>query len=509
MAEDKKILSKIKGGLKPSHNSDFLQMGKIMPHSIELEEAVIGALLIDKNALPAVLDIVRVEIFYKPAHQLIFEVILDLFQKSQPIDILTVHEALKKSNSIDEVGGPNFIVELSNKVGSAANIEYHARILVQKYIQRELIRVSSVVIKDSYEDAKDVFELLDDAEKSLYDITDQNLNTAYEKLGGLAVKVQKEIEQLSMQEEGVTGITTGFEELDSILLGWQPSDLVILAARPGMGKTAFALSIARNAALAGHPTAIFSLEMSKMQLTQRLLAMESDINSRKIRSGKLEEYEWKQIHQAVERMSEIDIFIDDTPGINIFELRAKCRRMKQNNKIELIIIDYLQLMTSAPNQSRGNREQEISSISRALKGMAKELNVPVITLSQLSRAVETRGGDKRPLLSDLRESGAIEQDADIVTFVFRPDYYEIDEEFEGPRDVAEIIISKHRNGGLGTVELKFIKELTKFVDLDNPLFPNFDNSGSDPLSSGIIAKDSKMNAGIDSGKSKDEIDIPF
>jgi len=506
MPENKNILSKIKGGLKPSHNQEFLQMGKIMPHSIALEEAVIGALLIDKNALPAVLDIVRLEIFYKPAHQKIFEVIIDLFQKSQPIDILTVHEALKKSGEIDEIGGPNYIVELSNKVGSAANIEYHARILVQKYIQRELIRVSSDVIKDSYEDSKDVFQLLDDAEKSLYDITDQNLNTAYEKLGGLAVKVQKEIEELSTKEDGVTGITTGFEELDSILLGWQPSDLVILAARPGMGKTAFALSIARNAALAGHSTAIFSLEMSKMQLTQRLLAMESEINSRKIRAGNLDEYEWKQLHQAVERMSEIDIYIDDTPGINIFELRAKCRRMKQNHGIELIVIDYLQLMTSAPSHGRGNREQEISSISRALKGMAKELNVPVITLSQLSRAVETRGGDKRPLLSDLRESGAIEQDADIVSFVFRPDYYEIGEEFEGPRDVAEIIISKHRNGSLGTVELKFIKELTKFVELDNPLFPSFDNPGPDPLGGGanVITKTSKMNGG-----GNDEIDIPF
>lgn len=502
MAENKNILSKIQGGLKPSLNQDMLQMGKIMPHSIELEEAILGAILIDKNALPAVLDIIRLEVFYKPAHQRIYEVIIELFQKSQGIDILTVHDALKKSGSLDEVGGQNYIVELSNKVGSAANIEFHARILVQKYIQRELIRVSSGIIKDSYEDTKEVFELLDDAEKSLYDITDQNLNTAYEKLGGLAAKVQKEIEEMSMKEEGLTGISTGFEELDSILSGWQPSDLVILAARPGMGKTAFALSLARNAALAGHATAIFSLEMSKMQLTQRLLAMDSEINSRNIRNGKLDEYEWKKLHQAVERMSEIDVYIDDTPGINIFELRAKCRRMKQNHGIELIIIDYLQLMTSGPNESRGNREQEISSISRALKGMAKELDVPVITLSQLSRAVETRGGDKRPQLSDLRESGAIEQDADIVSFVYRPDYYDMGQDFDGPRDLAEIIISKHRNGALGTVELKFIKELTKFVEMDNPLFPNIDNS-PDPLgASNVITKPSKMNGNND-------VDIPF
>ncbi len=496
--------------------SDTMQMGKVMPHSMELEEAVLGAILIDKNALPAVLDLLREEVFYKPAHQKIYDIIIDLFQRSQVIDVLTVHNELKKKKLLDEVGGANYIIDLSNKVGSAANIEFHARILVQKFIQRELIRVSSDVIKDSYEDAKDVFELLDDAEKSLFDITDQNLNTAYESLGGLAVKVQKEIEEISNKDEAVTGISTGFEELDNILLGWQPSDLIILAARPGMGKTAFALSLARNAALAGHPTAIFSLEMSKMQLTQRLLAMESEVNSKKIRNGQLEEYEWQNIHDAVERMSSIPVYIDDTPGINIFELRAKCRRMKQNHNVELIIIDYLQLMTSAPNQNRGNREQEISSISRALKGMAKELNVPVITLSQLSRAVETRkSNDKRPQLSDLRESGAIEQDADIVSFVFRPDYYDKgDDEYEGPKDVAEIIISKHRNGSLGTVELKFIKELTKFTELENPFFPKSGggNPMDDPLSSSskVITKTSKMNGGnspFNNGGGNDE--IPF
>jgi replicative DNA helicase len=506
MPENKNILSKIKGGLtNVNQNPDLLQMGKIMPHSIELEEAVLGAILIDKNALPSVIDILRQEVFYKPAHQKIYEIIIELFQKSQGIDILTVHDALKKAKLIEEIGGPNYLIELSNKVGSAANIEFHARILVQKYIQRELIRVSSDVIKDSYEDSKDVFELLDDAEKSLYDITDQNLNTAYERLGGLAAKVQKEIEELSTKEEGLTGITTGFEELDNITSGWQKSDMIIIAARPGMGKTAFALSLARNAAQSDHPTAIFSLEMSKMQLTQRLLAMESEINSKKIRNGQLDEYQWKKLHEAVERMSETEIYIDDTPGINIFELRAKCRRMKQNHGIELIIIDYLQLMTSAPNQGRGNREQEISSISRALKGMAKELNVPVIALSQLSRAVETRGGNKRPQLSDLRESGAIEQDADIVSFVFRPDYYEAAEDFEGPRDIAEIIISKHRNGALGTVELKFIKEFTKFVEVENMHFSGFGESGPDPLGTqNVITKSSKMN-----GQNNGDGDIPF
>jgi replicative DNA helicase len=270
-----------------------------------------------------------------------------------------------------------------------------------------------------------------------------------------------------------------------------------------MGKTAFALSMARNAALRGHPIAVFSLEMSKMQLTQRLIAIESEINSKKIRNGILDDFEWKKLHQAVERMSEINMYIDDTPGINIFELRAKCRRMKQNHNIELVLIDYLQLMTSSPNESRGNREQEISSISRALKGMAKELNVPVIALSQLSRAVETRGGNKRPQLSDLRESGAIEQDADIVTFIFRPDYYESSEEYDGPRDTAEIIISKHRNGALGSVELKFLKEYTKFIELDKSFGHGFGPFTNDPLSSpGIITKQSKLN-------SSNNEDLPF
>ena len=511
MPESKNILSKIKGGLTTtSVNQELLQMGKVMPHSLELEEAVLGAILIDKNALPSVLDILRKEVFYKPAHQTIFEVIIDLFQKSQGIDILTVHEALKKAKALEEIGGAGYLVELSNKVGSSANVEFHARILVQKYIQRELIRVSSTIIKDSYEDTKDVFELLDEAEKALFDITDQNLNTAYERLAGLAAKVQKEIETLSMKEEGVTGITTGFEKLDSITLGWQQSDLIILAARPGMGKTAFALSLARNAALAGHGVAIFSLEMSKMQLTQRLLAMESEINSRKIRNGTLDEYEWKKLHQAVERMAELDIYIDDTPGINIFELRAKSRRMKQNHNIELIIIDYLQLMTSAPNHQRGNREQEISSISRALKSLAKELNVPVIALSQLSRAVETRGGNKRPQLSDLRESGAIEQDADIVSFVFRQDYYDLPDDFEGPKDMAEIIISKHRNGALGTVELKFIPEYTKFVEPDDTGFLSYSGEMNDPMSSGkIITKFSKMGNPDNPDTSEDNEELPF
>jgi len=509
---DQNPLTTIKGGLKKNvqygTDSDIMQYGKIQPQAIPLEEVVLGAILIDKNALPSVMDILKIDTFYKSAHQDIFEVILDLFQKSQPIDILTVQEALKKNKKLEQIGGISYLAELTNKVSSAANIEYHSRIITQKYIQRELIKVSTEIIKDSFEDTKDIFELLDTAERNLFDITDQNLNTAYERLGALAVKTQKEIEAISQQTDELTGVTSGFDDLDKITSGWQASDLIIIAARPGMGKTAFALSLARNAALSKKPVAVFSLEMSKLQLVQRLIAMESEINSKKIRNGQLDDYEWKKLHESVERMMNIEVYIDDTPAINIFELRAICRRMKQQHDIQMVVIDYLQLMSSAPNQTRGNREQEISSISRALKSMAKELNVPVIALSQLSRAVETRGGDKRPQLSDLRESGAIEQDADIVTFVYRPDYYGTDVEFEGPKDVSEIIISKHRNGSLGTVELKFTKEFVKFSNMDLSFNSSSGGDGfsdpNDPFSSGSVRLQSKMNT-----DSTDLSDIPF
>ena len=487
-------------------NVDALSMGRVMPQAIELEEAVLGAVMINKDAMASVVEILRPDSFYKDAHVMIFKVMYDLFEKQVPIDLLTVHEGLKKADYLDTIGGPVFLTELTNKVSSAANVEFHSRIISQKHIQRELIRLSTEIIKDSFEDTKDVFTLLDDAEKNLYDITDKNLNTGYESLQALAVKTKMHIEAVSEQEEGLTGITTGFEELDKMTSGWQPSDLVIIAARPGMGKTAFTLSLARNAALHGRPVAIFSLEMAKLQLVQRLISMEAEIDSKKLRNGDLTEDEWKRLHNSVDILAETPIFIDDTPAINIFELRAKCRRLKQNHGIEMIIIDYLQLMSSAPGQNRGNREQEISSISRALKGLAKELNVPVLALSQLSRAVETRGGTKRPMLSDLRESGAIEQDADLVTFIYRPDYYEI-EDPDVPKGAAEIIISKHRNGSTGTVNLKFIGQFVKFVNMDIGGFGDFGVGGDDPFfSSDIITKPSKLN---DDPEFTDDSSMPF
>jgi replicative DNA helicase len=473
--------------------SNFV-FGKVQPQAVPLEEAVLGAIMLDKDAIPVVLDILRPDSYYTEGHQLIYKAMLRLFEKSQPIDLLTVTEELRKTGDIEKVGGPYYLVELSNKVASSANIEYHARIIAQKYIQRELIKASTNIIRDAYEDTTDVFDLLDNAEKHLFSITQHNLRKGVESMGPLSSRLLKQLEELAEKEEGLTGVPTGFTELDRLTSGWQSSDLIIIAARPGMGKTSFTLSMARNAAVDFQkPVAVFSLEMSNLQLVQRLVSMEAEIAGSKFRNAQLEEYEWQQLHTAIEKMSEAPIFIDDTPGINIFELRAKCRRLKMQHDIQMIIIDYLQLMSGGSENQRGNREQEISSISRSLKGLAKELSVPVIALSQLSRAVEMRGGTKRPQLSDLRESGAIEQDADIVSFIYRPEYYQIleDEEGQSLKGVAEIIVAKHRNGALKTVKLRFTDQFAKFGNLDDPDFDNLPDF-NDPNQT-IITRPSRMN----------------
>lgn len=378
-------------------------LGKVQPQALPLEEAVLGALMLDKDSIAIVIDILRAESFYSDAHKAIYKAILRLFERSQPVDLLTVTEELKKGGELEIAGGPYYLVGLTNRVASAANIEYHARLIAQKHIQRELIRVSTKVIRDAYDDTTDVFQLLDDAEQGLFDITQQNLSRSYESMGTLAGKALKALEELSKKGTGLTGVPTGFADLDRITSGWQPSDLIIMAARPGMGKTSLVLALTKNAAMDfGKGVAFFSLEMSNVQLVNRLISLDAEISGSKLRSGQLEDFEWQQLQGIIEKMSEVPIFIDDTPGINIFELRAKCRRLKMQHDIQLIVIDYLQLMTGG-GENKGNREQEISSISRGLKGLAKELNVPVIALSQLSRAVETRGGMKRPQLSDLRE----------------------------------------------------------------------------------------------------------
>lgn len=483
--------------------SDYV-FGKVQPQATALEEAVLGALMLDKDALSSVMDIITANSFYLDAHKHIYEAMIALFNGSHPIDLLTVTEELKKLEKLNDIGGPGYLVKLTNKVASAANIEYHARIIAQKYIQRELIRVSTKIIKDSYEDSTDVFALLDDAEKGLFDITQNNMSRGVETMSSVTAKFRQQLEELKDKEDGLTGVPTGFLNLDRLTSGWQPSDLVILAARPGMGKTSFVLALAKNAAMDFNKgVAIFSLEMSDIQLVQRLVTLEAEISGQKMRKGNLEEYEWQQLYTAIEQMADIPIFIDDTPGINIFELRAKCRRLKAQYDIQMVIIDYLQLM-SGGGDGKGNREQEVSAISRGLKALAKELNVPVIALSQLSRAVESRGGTKKPMLSDLRESGSIEQDADMVMFIYRGEYYQIleDEEGESLKGIGEILVAKNRHGALENIKLRFIADYAKFTDLDDLDFENLPegtfNTNLD--GSDVITRPSRMN---------DDEDIPF
>lgn len=447
-----------------------LEKGKLPPQAIDLEEVVLGAMMIDKKGVDEVIDILSPDAFYKEAHQHIFEAIFQLFENSEPIDLLTVSSQLKKNAKLELCGGDFYLISLTQKVSSSAHIEFHARIILQKFIQRSLIKISNEIIEDSYDETKDVFDLLDKAEAKLYEVTQGNIKKSSETAQDLVIQAKKKIEEIS-NKEGLSGIPTGFTKLDKLTSGWQPSDLIIVAARPGMGKTALTLSMARNIAVDQNtPVAFFSLEMASVQLITRLISSETGLSSEKLRTGKLEKHEWEQLNVKVKGLEKAPLYIDDTPSLSIFDLRAKARRLSSQYGIKLIMIDYLQLMTAGGNNS-GNREQEISMISRNLKALAKELNVPVIALSQLSRAVETRGGSKRPLLSDLRESGAIEQDADIVSFIYRPEYYKIDEwddEERSPTEgQAEFIVAKHRNGGLENIRLKFLGHLGKFDNLDD------------------------------------------
>ena len=446
-----------------------LSDGKIPPQAIDLEEAVLGAMLIDEKGVNEIIELLSPEVFYKKSHQLIYESIERLFRESEPIDLLTVSADLKKNKNFESVGGDFYLINLSQKVSSSAHIEFHSRIILQKYIQRKLITISNEIIQKSYNESTDVMDLLDEAESKLYDVAQGNIKTSTESAQNLVIRAKTRIEEIAKQE-GLSGVSTGFEKLDALTSGWQPSDLVIIAARPGMGKTALALSMARNISVKQNiPVAFFSLEMSSVQLITRLISSETGLSSDKLRTGKLADHEWQQLNIKVSDLESAPLFIDDSPSLTIFELRAKARRLASSHGIKLIIIDYLQLMNIGSSNKAGNREQEISTISRNLKALAKELDIPVIALSQLSRAVETRGGTKRPILSDLRESGAIEQDADIVSFLYRPEYYGInewDDEMKTPSEgQGEFIVAKHRNGALDSIKLKFIPNLGKFEDL--------------------------------------------
>ncbi|SDM26583.1 primary replicative DNA helicase [Siphonobacter aquaeclarae] len=462
-------------------------LGKIPPQAIELEEAVLGAVMLERDALTAVVDILKPESFYREAHQKIFTSVLSLFNNSEPVDLLTVTQRLRNDGTLEFAGGAAYLAELTSRISSAANVEAYARKIAENSIKRDLITSSNEVLKLAYEDTTDVFQLLDKAEQDLFKISESNIRKNFSDMNAVVKQALEELEAKKHLQDGLTGVASGFTALDRVTGGWQKSELVIIAARPAMGKTAFILSACRNAAVDWNQgVAIFSLEMSSVQLVNRLISAEAEIESEKIKKGSLANHEWAQLHARISKLTSAPIFIDDTPALSILELRAKCRRLKQQHDIQLIVIDYLQLMQGDSSKGGGNREQEIASISRALKNLAKELNVPVIALSQLSRAVETRGGEKKPQLSDLRESGSIEQDADMVMFLYRPEYYGItqDENGQPTTGVGEVIIGKNRSGSTETVQLRFINKFTKFADLAGGDFsamnegPRFSNQGS-------------------------------
>ncbi len=480
--------------------------GKIAPNASDLEEAVLGAMMLEKNAYTAVLEILKPEAFYDPKNEIIYNVCKDLFERGDPIDILTVTNELRKSGELDSVGGAYYITQLTNRVSSAANVEYHARIISEKHIQRELIRISGEIGREASEEGADALGLLDTAQQKIFEVSEGTISRDVVKIEDILKKAIKNLESIKGHENTLTGVPSGFVELDRETSGWQKSDLIIIAARPGMGKTAFALTVARNASVDfGKSIAVFSLEMSSEQLVGRLISGETEIISQKMRNGNLNDQEWERLNSKITKLADAKMFIDDTPAISVFELKAKCRRLKAQQGIDMIIIDYLQLMRGEESKGQGNREQEIGYISRSLKGLAKELHVPVIALAQLSRAVEVRGGTKKPMLSDLRESGSIEQDADMVMFLYRPEYYQLTEFEDGmpTQGLAEIMLAKHRHGAVRDFRVRFQGEFAKFADIDGIGVPNQGGDFSFSEDQGVqtITLQSKMNDGAD--------DVPF
>ena len=456
-----------KGKQKPVVVSD---MGRLQPQARELEEAVLGALMLEKDAYSIISEILKPECFYEKSHEMIYAAIVDLAASQRPVDMLTVTEQLRKRGELDQVGGPFYISQLTSKVASSAHIEYHARIIAQKYLARELISFTAMIQGKAFDETIDVEDLMQEAEGKLFEISQRNVKKDVTQINPVIKDAMDLLQKAANQKEGLSGTRTGFDALDKITSGWQNSDLIIIAARPAMGKTAFVLSMAKNMAVNHNvPVALFSLEMSNVQLVNRLIVNVCEIPGEKIKSGRLESYEWEQLDFKIKELYDAPIYVDDTPSLSVFELRTKARRLVREHGVRCIIIDYLQLM-NASGMSFGSREQEVSTISRSLKGLAKELNIPIIALSQLNRGVESRQGaeGKRPQLADLRESGAIEQDADMVCFIHRPEYYKITEDERGNSLVglAEIIIAKHRNGATGDVRLRFKGDYAKFMNID-------------------------------------------
>jgi replicative DNA helicase len=442
--------------------------GKLPPQSIELEEAILGAMMIDKDACNIVIEILTPECFYSEANRKIYMAILELYRNMQPVDMLTVKDELVRRKQLAEVGGASYLTQLTSRIASSAHAEFHARIVLQKYIQRELIRISNEIQRKAYNDEEDIDKLLDESQNALFNLSYGAVKREAQSIDNIIHEAIEQIKEASKRVDKLSGIPSGFVSLDRITSGWQKSDLIIIAARPSMGKTAFVLTMARNMAVEHNiPVAFFSLEMSSVQLVNRLISAETEIDSHKIRTGELSQEEWIRLENKIKNLEKAKIFIDDTPAISISALRAKARRLVAQHGVKIIIIDYLQLMTgNFSDKSPGTREQEVSAISRSLKALAKDLNIPIIALSQLNRSVETRSGTKRPQLSDLRESGAIEQDADIVIFIHRPEKYGLEPE-KGIKGLAEIIIAKHRNGEVTDIELRFIDRFAKFTELDD------------------------------------------
>ena len=449
------------------------EYGHLQPQAPELEKAVLGALMIEKDAYSLVSEILKPESFYEHRHQLIYAAITDLAIQQKPIDLLTVTEHLRFMGNLDEVGGPFYITQLSGMMASSAHIEYHARIIAQKYLARELITFTSNIQKKAFDETEDVDDIMQEAEGRLFEISQQNMKKDYTQINPVIQEAYEMLRTAAARTDGLSGLASGFHKLDKMTSGWQNSDLIIIAARPAMGKTAFVLSMAKNIAVNNKvPVALFSLEMSNVQLVNRLIVNVCEIPGEKIKSGQLAPYEWGQLDYKIKELYDAPLYVDDTPSLSVFELRTKARRLVREHDVKIIIIDYLQLM-NASGMSFGSRQEEVSTISRSLKGLAKELNIPIIALSQLNRSVENREGvdGKRPQLSDLRESGAIEQDADMVCFIHRPEYYKIytDEKGNDLHGMAEIIIAKHRNGAVGDVLLRFRGEFARFQNPEDEM----------------------------------------
>ena len=495
------------------------QIGTVPPQALELEEAVLGALMLEKDSVIVVQDYLKDESFYAEQHQLIYRAIRELSIELKPIDLYTVTERLKVKQELTKVGGAAYLAQLTQKVASAANVEFHAKIIAQKYVQRELIRSATEIQRRSYDESTDVTDLIGFAEGEIFKVSEGHVKRSVQVSKDVLARALDQIEEASKNTSSINGVPSGFMSVDRVTLGWQRSDLVIIAARPAMGKTAFVLSMARNMSVDhGQGVAVFSLEMSSVQLMMRLIVAETGLPGNDLKSGRLSPEQWRHLDAATKPLSNAPLYIDDTPGLSVFEFRSKARRLKSQFDVKIIIIDYLQLMTGGGDTKNGNREQEVAFISRTLKGIAKELDIPIIALSQLSRQTEMRGGSKRPQLSDLRESGAIEQDADIVAFIHRPEYYGIhtDENGAPTAGMAEFILAKHRNGAVCDINLRFVKEQTRFMDLDDSTLPPqqaadmnqaYDDYTSS-MSGGGALGGAPMGGGLGSANGGDEFALP-